>query len=34
MYEKGYILEQIADVSGKNIEEVEAIIEKREPILA
>lgn len=27
MYEKGYTLEQIADVAGKNIE-------KREPVLA
>ncbi len=32
MHKKGYTLEQIADVSGKTIEEVEAIIEKREPI--
>ncbi|HBA68612.1 MAG TPA: hypothetical protein DCZ40_04555 [Lachnospiraceae bacterium] len=34
MHKKGYTLEQIADVAGKSIEEIEAIIKKREPILA
>lgn len=34
MYEKGYTLEQIADVAEKSIEEIKAIIEKREPVLA
>lgn len=34
MYKKGYTLEQIADVAGKSIEEIKAVIEKREPILA
>ncbi len=34
MYKKGYTLEQIADVAEKSIEEVKAIIEKREPVLA
>lgn len=34
MYGKGYTLEQIADVVEKSVEEVKAIIEKREPALA
>ncbi len=34
MYKKGYSLEQIADVADRSIEEIKAIIEKREPILA
>ncbi len=34
MHEKGYTLEQIADVAEKSIDEVRAIIEKREPVLA
>ena len=34
MYKKGYTLEQIADVVEKSIEEIKAIIEKREPVLA
>lgn len=34
MYDKGYTLEQIADVAGKSIEEIKAIIEKKKPILA
>lgn len=34
MYKKGYTLEQIADVAEKSVEEVKAIIEKREPVLA
>lgn len=29
MYDKGYTLEQIADVAGKSIEEIKAIIEKK-----
>ena len=33
MYKKGYMLEQIADVTKRSIEEIKAIIEKREPIL-
>lgn len=33
MYKKGYTLEQIADVTEKSVEEVKAIIEKREPVL-
>lgn len=32
MYEKGYTLEQIADVAEKSIEEIKAVIEKREPV--
>ncbi|MDE6913132.1 MAG: hypothetical protein K2P35_05480 [Lachnospiraceae bacterium] len=32
MYEKGYPLEQIADISEKDIDEVKAIIESREPV--
>lgn len=34
MYRKGYKLEQIADVAEKSIEEIKAVIEKREPVLA
>ena len=34
MHKKGYTLEQIADVTDKSAEEVEAIIEKRESVLA
>lgn len=34
MYEKGYTLEQIADVAEKSIEEVRAIIANRKPVLA
>jgi hypothetical protein len=34
MSKKGYTLEQIADVTDKNVEEVKAIIENREPALA
>lgn len=33
MYKKGYTLEQIADVAGKSIEEIKAIIEKKEKVL-
>lgn len=34
MYKKGYTLEQIADVAEKSMEEIKAIIKKREPVLA
>lgn len=34
MHKKGYTLEQIADVAEKSIEEIKAIIEKRELVLA
>jgi SOS response regulatory protein OraA/RecX len=34
MYKKGFTVEQIADVTDKKVEEVRAIIEKREPVLA
>ena len=34
MHKKGYTLEQIADVAGKSIEEVQAIIERKEPVMA
>ena len=34
MYKKGYTLEQIADVAEKSIEEIKAVIKKREPVLA
>ncbi|MDO5418308.1 MAG: hypothetical protein Q4F29_14010 [Lachnospiraceae bacterium] len=34
MHKKGYTLEQIADVTEKNINEIQTIIEKREPVLA
>lgn len=33
MHKKGYTLEQIADVAEKSVEEIKAIIEKREPVL-
>ena len=33
MYRKGYTLEQIAECVEKTIEEVEAVIKKREPVL-
>ena len=34
MHKKGYTLEQIADVAEKSVEEIRAVIEKREPVLA
>ncbi len=34
MHRKGYTSEQIAEIVEKSVEEVEAIIEKREPVLA
>lgn len=34
MYRKGYTLEQIADVAEKSVEEIQAVIEKGEPVLA
>ncbi len=34
MHMKGYTLEQIAECVEKTIDEVEAVIEKREPVLA
>ncbi len=34
MHRKGYTLEQIAECVEKTIEEVEAVIKKREPVLA
>lgn len=34
MYKKGYTLEQIADVAEKSVDEIKAVIEKREPVLA
>lgn len=34
MHRKGYTLEQIADVAEKSIDEVRAVIEKRDPVLA
>lgn len=34
MYEKGYTFEQIADVTEKSIAEAEAIIKKKESVLA
>lgn len=34
MHRKGYTLEQIAECAEKTVDEVEAIIAKREPILA
>lgn len=34
MHRKGYALDQIAECVEKSIDEVEAIIEKREPVLA
>lgn len=34
MYKNGYTLQQIADVAEKSVEEIKAVIEKREPVLA
>lgn len=34
MYKKGFTLGQIADVAEKSVEEIRAIIKKREPALA
>ncbi|MGN0484753.1 MAG: hypothetical protein ACI4HI_14485 [Lachnospiraceae bacterium] len=34
MYKKGYTLEQIADVTEKSVDEVKAIIEKKETVLS
>lgn len=34
MYEKGYTIEQIADVSEKSVEEVKTMIAKKKPVLA
>jgi hypothetical protein len=34
MHKKGFTVEQIADATDKEVEEVMAIIEKREPVLA
>ncbi len=34
MYKKGFTLGQIADVAEKSVEEIKAIIKKREPVLA
>ena len=34
MYEKGYTLEQIADVAEKSVEEVKAVIAQKKPVLA
>ena len=34
MHKKGYTLEQIAEVAEKSVEEIKAIIAKREPVLA
>ena len=34
MYKKGYTLDQIADVAETGVDEVEAIIEKKEPAMA
>lgn len=34
MHKKGYSLKQIADVTGKSIEEVDAVIKGRKPVLA
>ncbi len=33
MHQKGYTSEQIAEIAEKSVEEVEAIIRKREPVL-
>jgi hypothetical protein len=33
MNKKGYTIEQIADVTDKDVEEVKAILENREPAL-
>ena len=34
MYEKGYTLEQIADVAEKSVEEVKTVIAQKKPVLA
>lgn len=34
MYKKGYALDQIADVAETSVEVVEAIIKKKEPVMA
>ena len=34
MYEKGYTIEQIADVAEKSVEEVKTMIAKKKPVLA
>lgn len=34
MYKKGYTTDQIAEIVEMSIEEVEAIIKKREPVMA
>ena len=34
MYKKGYTLDQIADVAETSVEVVEAIVKKKEPVLA
>ena len=34
MYKKGYTLDQIADVAETDVDEVEAIIKKKEPAMA
>lgn len=33
MYEKGYTLEQIADVAEKSVEEVRSVITKKNPVV-
>ena len=33
MYEKGYTLEQIADVAEKSFEEIKTMIAKKKPVL-
>lgn len=33
MYEKGYTIEQIADVAEKSVEEVKSVIAKKKPVL-
>ena len=33
MYEKGYTIEQIADVAEKSADEIRAVIAKRKPLL-
>ncbi len=34
MYKKGYTLDQIADVTETSVEVVEAIVKKKEPVMA
>ena len=34
MYQKGYTLDQIADVVGISVDEVKSVITKKEPVLA